>query len=157
MAEIQKKIELLKRIAHRFNENGITWALGASMLLYFKNIVPEFHDIDLMIADEDVALVKKILSEMGEIQPANLNAKYRTKTFLEYVIDGIDVDVMAGFSIVYGEENVDCSLKEEQIVERIDLNGEMIPLQSPELWCQYYRLMGRDAKVKMIQDALREK
>ena len=45
------KITVLKRIAARFNEAGITWALGASMLLYFKRIAPEFHDIDLTIAD----------------------------------------------------------------------------------------------------------
>lgn len=46
MAEVQKKIDLLKKIAHCFNEAGITWALGASMLLYFKGVVPDFHDID---------------------------------------------------------------------------------------------------------------
>ena len=36
------KITVLKRIAARFNAAGITWALGASMLLYFKRIAPEF-------------------------------------------------------------------------------------------------------------------
>ncbi len=46
MPEIQKKIELLQKIAHRFNEANIEWALGASMLLYFKGIISEFHDID---------------------------------------------------------------------------------------------------------------
>ena len=45
MCEIQKKIELLQKIAHRFNEANIEWALGASMLLYFKGILSEFHDI----------------------------------------------------------------------------------------------------------------
>ena len=35
MAEMQKKIELLQKIAHRFNEANVEWALGASMLLYF--------------------------------------------------------------------------------------------------------------------------
>ena len=43
------KITVLKRVAARFNAAGITWALGASMLLYFKRIAPEFHDIDLMV------------------------------------------------------------------------------------------------------------
>ena len=53
MPEIRKKIELLQKIAHRFNEANIEWALGASMLLYFKGIISEFHDIDLMISDHD--------------------------------------------------------------------------------------------------------
>lgn len=53
MKEEQKKIELLQKIAHRLNEAHVQWALGASMLLYFKSITSEFHDIDLMVADHD--------------------------------------------------------------------------------------------------------
>ena len=51
MKEEQKKIELLQKIAHRLNEAHVQWALGASMLLYFKGITSAFHDIDLMVAD----------------------------------------------------------------------------------------------------------
>ena len=65
--EIQKKIELLQKIEHRFNEANIEWALGASMLLYFKGIISEFHDIDLMISVHDAEQVRTILSEMGEL------------------------------------------------------------------------------------------
>ena len=43
MTEIQKKIKLLQRIAHRLNEAHVQWALGASMLLYFKGITSAFH------------------------------------------------------------------------------------------------------------------
>ena len=46
MKEEQKKIELLQRIAQRLNEAHVQWALGASMLLYFKGITSAFHDID---------------------------------------------------------------------------------------------------------------
>ena len=154
MASTEEKIELLKKIAHRFDKARIVWALGASMLLYFKGIVPDFHDIDLMISDDDAEYVRSILSEMGKLQPPNPNAKYRTKTFMEFTIDGIDVDVMAGFSVLSDGKLFDCSLKEDQIVEKIALGSELIPLQSPQLWCEYYRLMGRDEKARMIEDAL---
>ena len=63
---------------------------------------------------------------------------------------------MAGFIIVNQGKDFDCSLKKEQIVEFQDLQGEKIPLQSVELWCKYYELMGRDAKVKMIKEKTRE-
>lgn len=154
MAETAEKIEVLKKIAHRFNEAHVVWALGASMLLYFKGITSEFHDIDLMIANEDVECVRTILSEMGEIQPPNPNSKYRTKTFMEFIIDSIDVDVMAGFSIISDGKVFDCSLQEEQVVEKMSLGTELIPLQSPLLWREYYQLMGRTEKVKMIECAL---
>ncbi len=157
MIDIEDKIELLKKIAHKFNEEKITWALGASMLLYFKGIANEFNDIDLMIVDEDIELVKTILSDMGELKESKLNPKYQTKVFLEYIIDSIDVDVMVGFSILNDDKLYDCSLKKQQIVEMMPLGEEFIPLQSPLLWKEYYQLMGRDKKVKMIDDFYRNK
>ena len=156
MTEQQKKIELLQRIAHRLNEAHVRWALGASMLLYFKGITSSFHDIDLMVADHDAECVRTILLEMGELRPTDPvpNPMYRTKTFMEFLIESIEVDVMAGFAIVHEGTVCDCSLREEQIVEKMPLGTEVIPLQSPQLWCKYYRLMGRPQKVDMIEKAL---
>ena len=156
MEETQEKIQLLLRIAHRLNEAGVEWALGASMLLYFKGITSDFHDIDLMVADCDAECVRTILSEMGELCPPDPmpNPMYRTKAFMEFLIDSIEVDVMAGFAIVHEGTVYDCSLREDQIVENMLLGTEVIPLQSPRLWCKYYRLMGRPQKAEMIEKAL---
>ena len=154
MLNLEEKINLLKRIAHRFKEEQIEWALGGSMMLYFKKIVPFFDDIDLMIFCSDVDRVRSILLVMGELKPENPKAKYQTKSFMEFIIEGIDVDVMAGFAIVYEGNVVDCSLEKEQIVEMLPLGTESIPLQSPLLWREYYRLMKRPNKVEMIDKAL---
>lgn len=124
------------------------------MLLYFKGITSIFHDIDLMIANKDVESARKILSEMGELQPQNPNPKYKTKALIEFVINSIDVDVMAGFAISSNGKTYDCSLTKKQIVEWLNLDGVKIPLQSPLLWRRYYELMGRKEKVDMIDHAL---
>ena len=123
------------------------------MLLYIKGITTEFHDIDLMVSTDEEKKVKVILLGMGKIQESNQdqNSIYRTKTFMEFVIDDIDVDVMAGLAILYEGKPYDCSLSENQIVEKIKLGRELVPLQSPQLWCKYYQLMGRKEKVKMIE------
>ena len=154
MAGTEEKISLLKKIAHRFNEAQIEWCLGASMMLYFKGIVSEFHDIDLMISVDDVEVVKAILSEMGALCPSDhaANPMYQTTCFMEYTIDAIDVDVMAGFAIVREGKIYDCSLSKDQIVEKLMLGDEVIPLQSPHLWITYYRLMGRNQKADMIEN-----
>ena len=47
---------------------------------------------------------------------------------MEFTIEGIDVDVMAGFASVYEGNVVDCSLEKEQIVEMFPLGTESIPL-----------------------------
>ena len=126
MAGIEEKIRLLKRIAHQLNEAQVEWCLGASMMLYFKGIVSEFHDIDLMISVDDVEVVKTILSEMGTLCPSDQkpNPMYQTKCFMEYVIDEIDVDVMAGFAIVCEGEIYDCSLRKDQLSDQLMLDGE---------------------------------
>lgn len=156
MAGTEDKIRLLKRIAHRLNKAQVEWCLGASMMLYFKGIVSEFHDIDLMISVDDVEVVKTILSEMGTLCPSDQkpNPMYQTKCFMEYVIDAIDVDVMAGFAIVREGEVYDCSLCKDQITDQLMPDGDVIPMQSPRLWCRYYRLMGRSAKADMIEKAM---
>ena len=156
MAETQEKIQLLLRIAHRLNEAHVEWALGASMLLYFKGITSEFHDTDLMVAERNTECVRTILSEMGEFCPCDSNptTMYRTKTFMEFLIDSVEVDVMAGFAIVKDGKVYDCALRKEQIVEKMLLGEEVIPLQSPLLWCKYYRLMGRPEKAEMIEKAI---
>ena len=154
MPEIGQKIELLKKIALQFEKAHITWALGGSMMLYFKGIVPVFQDIDLMVADADAQTAQSILCSMGQMQPQPPNPNFRSKAFMEFVIDAVDVDVIAGFAIVSGDSVVDCSLQKEQIVERMPLGEACIPLQSPALWCRYYRLMDRTEKAQMIEQAL---
>lgn len=156
MVETLEKLELLKKIAHRFNEVRIEWALGASLMLFLKGIVSEFHDIDLMVSVQDAERARAILSEMGELCPPNPNSNpmYQTETFLEFRIDSIEVDVMAGFAVVNEGKVIDCSLRENQITEKVLLGTEVIPLQAPLLWCNYYRLMGRAEKADMIEKAL---
>lgn len=156
MATIQEKIQLLIKIAHKLNESNVEWVLGASMMLYFKGIVTEFHDIDLLIAEKNIEIVNSILVEIGKRLPPSQtpNPMYKTKAFMEFVIDSIDIDVMAGFGIIKDGKFYDCSLRKDQIVEKITLGNETIPLQSPSLWIKYYRLMGRNKKAEMIEKAI---
>lgn len=128
---------------------------GASALLYLKGIAAEFNDIDLMVVNEDVELVKEIMKALeGELLPPKQNKKYRSRAFLQYVVSGVEVDVMAEFAVVFEGQIYDCSLHQDQIVEYYELEGEKIPLQSIDLWCRYYELMERDTKVQLIKNAV---
>ena len=154
MVGIEKKIDLLCKIANLFNEEEITWAVGASLLLYFEGITDNFNDIDIMVLEKDVVKAKSILLSLGKLCQPNLKSQYTTKHFYEFIIDEVDIDLMAGFGIVYDEKVYDCSLKEEQIIKHKEINDALIPLQSVELWREYYRLMKRDKKVEMIDSKL---
>jgi hypothetical protein len=150
MENIKNKLTVLSYIAKELNHKNVTWAIGASMLLYFKGIASEFHDIDIMVAEEDVEILKDVLSSFGNIQPPNPNVQYKTKYFLEFNVDGVDIDVMAGFIIISKGQEYYFPLKKEGINDYTEVNGIKIPLQSLEEWRNYYKLMGRDEKVKMI-------
>lgn len=152
--ETQKKLEVLAKIAHAFNARQLTWAVGASLLLYCKGIVTEFNDIDLMVAEKDAAAAKTLLRSMGKLQPPRPTGQYRSKCFFEFTIEAVEVDLIAGFVIVHNGEEHAFPLDRAAIVETIDLGGEQIQLQSVVDWRNMYTLMGRTEKVQMIDAAL---
>lgn len=151
MENIQFKLTLLSQIAKELNNRNVTWAIGASMLLYFKGITSEFHDIDIMVSEEEFNIAKEVLLSFGKMQPPNPNDKYGTRYFGEFIVDGVDIDVIAGFVIIDKDKEYCFPLKRETIKDFTEVNGIRIPLQALEEWHTYYQLMGRTEKVKMIE------
>ncbi len=151
MDENERKLGVLTKIAKILNDNNIVWAVGGSLLLlYFRNKTDMFHDIDIMVIEDDIKKLKSLLEPMGIFTSPHPNKQYKTRYFLEFTIDNVDVDIMAGFVIVNEGKEFDCSLNPESIVEHLNINGADIPLQSIDDWRRYYALMGRNAKVEMI-------
>lgn len=153
--ELDAKLAVLSQLAKAFREQQVLWALGASGLLYCKGIVSTFHDLDIMVAEQNVAVVEDILSQLGTKTQENPNAQYKSKAFLEYVVNGVDVDVIAGFVIVNGETHHYFPLEASQITDSRTIQGEDIPLQDLACWRQYYALMGRTQKGEMIEQYLK--
>jgi hypothetical protein len=79
---------------------------------------------------------------------------YRTKFFFEFVMDDVDIDLMAGMIILHDGIEEDCSLDVRKIESCVELEGERIPLYSLAEWRRFYSCMGRDAKVAMIDGQL---
>lgn len=149
MASREEKLRVLSGMAAEFNRAGLRWAVGASLLLWFKGYVDDFHDIDLMVTIGDAERMEGILRSMGSLQPST-RGSYATKRFREFTIDGVDVDMMGGYAIVRDSRVYDCELEPSQIAEYAEVHGERIPLHSVALWRRYYELMGRDEKVAII-------
>jgi hypothetical protein len=150
MDQIEHKLTVLSQIAKELNQKNVTWAVGASLLLYFKKIAPDFHDIDIMVGEGDVNEAKAVLLSFGIMQPPNPDIAYKTKHFMEFIVEGVEIDVMAGFVIVKHNKEFQISFGKEDIKEYIKIKEISIPLQSVEAWRTYYQLMGRGEKVEMI-------
>lgn len=150
MADTEHKLHILARIAEGLNASGTLWCVGASALLYFNGLVEEFHDLDIMVAAADADKAERVLSALGACRPQQPTAQYGTKRFLEYCIDGVDVDMIAGFSVIADGIAYDCDLTPGQIERYAFTEGQRIPLQALGCWKRYYRLMGRKSRVELL-------
>lgn len=80
---VEKKLSVLSKIGKVLNENNIVWAVGGSLLLYFKGKVAVFQDIDIMVIEDNVKELKEILQQYGDltlpIKEKNMIALYKQK------------------------------------------------------------------------------
>ena len=146
---MEHKLSVLAKIAKQLNERNITWALGASGMLYFNGIIDRFHDLDILVDERHILEAKAVLDTLGTLQERIPHPDFKTKHFLEYVIEGVEVDTIAGF--VIHKEGTDYAMPfdETHIEGTASLWGETIPLQSRSDWQHYYTLMGRPEKALM--------
>jgi hypothetical protein len=149
--------DTLVTIARVLNEAGVHWAVGASVLLYDHGLVDAPHDIDIMTSEADVDTVVSILDKLGRASLADPDRSlYSTSRFLEYLVDGTDVDVMAGLAIKHASGTYVFPFDDSSATRRKKVEGVTIPFTSLEDWYVLYQLMpGREAKVKLIEDRLR--
>ncbi len=148
---MNQKLIVLEKIAFLLNKNNIKFALGASGLLYFKGIVREFNDIDIMILEEDADAIKELFLKIGKLYDKGDNTGYKTKAFMEFLIDEVEVDVIAGFTITKQDMDYYLPLNINKI-ETIPFSSTTISLDNIEDWLYYYKLMDRKDKVKLIED-----
>lgn len=120
-------------------------------MLYLRGITSSFNDIDIMVSEKDIAKVEEIMRKYGMANKRYPNSKYKTKLFLEYDIDGIELDIMAGFIIVNKESDYYFPLKESDPYDEYILYGEVIKLATVKQWHKFYTLMERTDKVKLLR------
>jgi hypothetical protein len=149
---MKEKIEVLKKIADVLNKNNITWNLGASCMLYLRGIVDTFDDIDIMVKMDDINRVKELFKDYP-LEEKYPNEQYKTEVFLEYKIENIDIDIMAGFNIVNNGKEHYFPLG-DNVGDCFELDGASLYLETVETWLKYYKLMNREDKVKIIEEYL---
>lgn len=151
-----KKAVLIK-IAQKMNESSIVWNLGGSCMLYMRGIIKEFNDIDIVVSEANVESVRKIMSSLGTLMSRVEHKNYKTTFFLEYTVDGIDVDIISGFTIAYNNKDHYFPLFTNEGLDVIEINKTQIYLEHVSVWLHYYTLMERTEKVNLIEAFLSSK
>lgn len=150
--------KLIKKIACEFAEAKIHWGIGGSKLLNFYRITETVNDLDLLISLDDVDAALQILDKLGKrIEITNIE-EYYTESFSRFLVDGIEIDVMANFKIQHEAGVYDFQFDNSTKVEKVQLDDVELPLSSLEEWYIAYLLMkNRDSKVEMIEHFLLKK
>lgn len=145
----------LSYMGEKLNDSNIAWAVGASILLNQFGLIDKPHDIDIFVDIKDIDRADEILKSIGEKKKWEETATYSTKYFYEYIIDEIDVDVMAGFAVNHTSGVFEYKFDQDSISEFIVINGVNVPFTSLEDWYVIYQLIpNREQKVKMIEKYL---
>jgi len=149
--------DTLSYLGEKLNSAGILWAVGASIVLNQYGLVEKPNDIDILVDIDDIKKADEILKGLGMKKPIEEGESsiYSTKYFYEYVVNGIDVDIMAGFAINFNEDAYEFSFDKKAITAVKKINGVDIPLTSLEDWYVLYQLMqNREKKVNIIEKYL---
>mgnify|MGYP001562277405 CR=1 FL=1 len=143
----------LVEIARALNQAGAYWGVGASVLLYYCGLVDEPHDIDILTSEQNVETVAAVLARLGHETLDHPRSLYSTSRFLEYVVNGTDIDVMAGLAIKHSDGMYVLPFDDKSVAMTRTVDDVIIPLMSLEDWYVLYQLIpGREAKVKLIED-----
>ena len=153
--DTEKKLTVLSTIAKELNSRGVFWAVGASVLLYFNGIVRDFHDIDLMVDSCDSEVACQALAALGEMLPAKSQGRYRSEHFSTYLIDGVEVDLIAGYKIVNDGVIYSFPLNRQDVTGTAVVNDTLVPLHSLSVWQRCYELMERPEKARLIAEHLK--
>ena len=143
---------VLKKIAKLLDDQNITWAVGASIMLNYYGIVQGPRDIDILIDLKDINKLDNILSDLGEKQERFPNEIYKTRYFYEYIIDGIEIDVMAGLCICFGGKDYSFDFTKDSIGDFMEIDNIKIPLAKLNDWYSIYKLLpNREEKITLIK------
>lgn len=147
--------ETLSYIGEKLNNSNITWAVGASVLLNQFGLIDKPNDIDIFVDIKDIDKVDEILKGIGRKKKWEKTATYSTKYFYEYLIDGTDVDVMAGFAINHNNGVFEYDFDDNSISEFRTINEVNIPFASLEDWYVIYNLIpNREYKADLLEKHL---
>lgn len=144
--------QVIRSISKAFKKSNVRWGVGASKLLSYYGITDVVNDLDIIIHPEDHETAASLLSQLGDSIEIPYKPNYATDHFSRFIVEGVEIDVMSRFKIIY-EDGVYTFELDSDLLAPIQNGDIKIPITSLEQWYIAYLLMqGREKKVKMIED-----
>ena len=154
----EEKLAVLGKAARALNAANVTWAVGASALLYLEGLAEEFNDFDLLITSPDMGLARDALEKAGAkaMPSAAPSATYATAQFAEFALDNVDFDLLCDFAIRRKDAVYRYPFDQSRVARIVTVSGEPTPLAPLADWYVLYLLMpGRAKRANLVGRYLR--
>lgn len=136
-----QKENVLAKVAALLSEQQIIWALGGSMLLHCNGVTDNVESIELVVVPEDFEKLDQVLSPLGEKRPRVPSPFYATRFFSEYIIDGVEFDVMSGLMLHFKGFLYRYQFGRSAIVAMLPVGEVFVPCTALEDWYVLYQMM----------------
>ena len=151
-----EKLAALVKACRALEKAEVTYALGASFMLWTLGAVEDFHDFDVVAISSDAKKADKALSECGLRHERESSADFASGFFCEYAIDGGDFDLMADFTTLRSGSRYLYPFSKEKIGSFYSAGDLMVPVCRPEEWYVIYQMMpGREHRVLQLEKMFR--
>ena len=133
--------DVLFKIMHKLQKQNVNFALGCSANLFFRGIVDDFNDFDIIFEQKYTDKILKIMSELGgQLVGTGGNGFCESDMYLHYILDSIHIDFISGFRINTFDKSYYCDLS-SNLVENLDCEYLILPLIPLEIQLILYCMM----------------
>ena len=147
---------VLSKIGKTLNKNNIMWVVGGSIILNHNDIVCEVNDIDIIIEENDFEKVILLLKQFGIKKSVSDKLNFHTKKYVKMNIDGVFIDLMAGFIIEHENGLYNYVFDQDAITSLMNINNILVPIGAIEDWYIIYQVIGgREKKVELLDNYLK--
>ncbi len=144
---MKKVIEL---IAKEFNKRELTWAIGGSYLLKRYGIEIGFDQLDIMVSEDSIEEVNKIMSELAEKLEVENNDNYQTDYYSSYQMVDQTINIICNLKCDF-EESFIYSFDKEDINSNVKSNNEKIYFSHLLDWYVIYQETQSEEVLNLIE------
>ena len=144
---MKKIIELL---AKEFNKRNLTWAIGGSFLLKRYGINIDFDELDIMVSEDSVEEINKVMNEIAlKLEVVN-NENYQTDYYSCYQMENHTINIICNLKCDF-EESFTYSFDKEDINSIEISNNEKIYFSHLLDWYVIYQEINSKETMNLIE------
>ncbi|TCP58858.1 hypothetical protein EV586_10157 [Tumebacillus sp. BK434] len=140
MTERQALDAVLAHLCAALASEEIIWGVGGSRLLLAHGIPCAPRDLDLLVTSDSAARALAVLKRLGTGGPGLPKAPFASRTFAQFTVDGIEIDLIAGYRIEHAAGMYEQQFSAASITGSMALDGVLVPLTALEDWYVTYLL-----------------